>query len=157
MDDFKNLVHLSERLKEAMALRGVRQADVLRRAAPYCQDSGIRLGSNDLSQYLAGKITPKADKLAILSTVLDVNDDWLLGRDAPMERSDLQQKIDTMQYADAKYRQANDQILQLAEVRRMAILFHRADLATRKAVSLILQRFADIPDSEEHGYLQHEV
>ena len=89
-------IHTSIRLKEIMAERRLRQADVLRLAQPYAEQYGERLGKNDLSQYVSGKIEPGQRKLFILGKALNVNPSWLMGMDAPKEVSEPQKKNDTI-------------------------------------------------------------
>ena len=50
----------SDRLKEIMAKNGLRQIDILNKAIPFCKKYNVKLGRNDLSQYISGKVvTPK--------------------------------------------------------------------------------------------------
>lgn len=76
----------AERLQEVMDLKGLKQIDVLQRAAPFCQAYGVKLGKSALNQYLSGKFEPRQDKLTILGLALDVSEAWLMGFDVPMER-----------------------------------------------------------------------
>ena len=75
----------AERLKEAMNTRGFKQIDILRRAEPFCEEYGIKLGKSHLSQYLSGKTEPRKDVFAVLAKVLNVNVMWLQGEDVAME------------------------------------------------------------------------
>lgn len=68
----------ASRLKEAMMIRGMRQADL-------CEKTGI--GKSAISQYISGKVTPKQDKIFLLSEALSVSPAWLMGADVPMERN----------------------------------------------------------------------
>ena len=76
----------AERLKEIMAERNLKQIDILQLCSPYCQKYNIRLASNDLSQYVNGKVEPGQYKLTILGLALNVNEAWLMGYDVPKER-----------------------------------------------------------------------
>lgn len=71
----------SERLKQIMTDRGLKQVDILERCEPYCRKYGIKLNKNDLSQYVSGKVVPKQDKLSILGMALGVSEVWLMGYD----------------------------------------------------------------------------
>lgn len=71
----------SERLKELMDARGLKQVDILRLCEPYCKKYGIKLNKNDLSQYVSGKVSPGQDKLTILGLALGVDEVWLMGYD----------------------------------------------------------------------------
>lgn len=77
----------AERLKQIMEINNLRQADILRRAEPYCKEHNVRLGRNDLSQYVSGKVSPGQEKLTILALALNVSETWLMGYDVPMERT----------------------------------------------------------------------
>ena len=59
----------AERLKAAMAARGLKQVDLVRMA----QDQGVKLGKSQLSQYLSGKTVPRRDMLAFLTSALGSN------------------------------------------------------------------------------------
>lgn len=78
----------SERLKQIMKDRNLRQVDILEKAKPYCDKYNIRLGRNDLSQYVSGKVIPGQDKLTILGLALNVTETWLMGYDVPQEREE---------------------------------------------------------------------
>lgn len=83
----------SNRLKQIMTMRGLKQIDVLRSCEPYCKKYNIKMGSNDLSQYVNGKVQPKQDKLSILGMALNVNEAWLMGYDVPMNRETKEDKL----------------------------------------------------------------
>ena len=76
----------ADRLKEIMDQRNLKQVDVLESARPYCIKYGIKLGRNDLSQYISGKVNPSQKKLTILGLALNVSEAWLMGLDVPMEK-----------------------------------------------------------------------
>ena len=69
----------SQRLKQIMAARNMRQVDILKAAEPFCSKYGVKLGKNDLSQYVSGKVEPRQDKLTILGLALGVSEAWLMG------------------------------------------------------------------------------
>ena len=77
----------SQRLKQLMAKRGLKQIDILNLAIPFCQEYSVKLGRNDLSQYVNGKVEPGQQKLSILGLALNVNEAWLMGYDVPIERT----------------------------------------------------------------------
>lgn len=74
----------SKRLKEAMRLRNINQAEL-------SQKSGISKSS--LSEYLKGKYEAKQTGLFNLAKALDVNEVWLMGEDVPMDRTYGRSKI----------------------------------------------------------------
>lgn len=67
----------SERLKEIIALRQVKQVDII-------ESTGITKGA--LSSYITGRYEPKQDKVYILAKYFNVSEAWLMGYDVPMER-----------------------------------------------------------------------
>jgi alanine-synthesizing transaminase len=72
----------SERLAQAMEKNGLRQADLIRIAA----EQGHKLGKSQLSQYLSGKVTPRAQAVVILAQALGVSEEWLReGEGVPAE------------------------------------------------------------------------
>ena len=76
----------SNRLKQIMSDRNLRQVDILEMCKPYCNKYDIKLGRNDLSQYVTGKVEPGQKKLTVLGMALNVSEAWLMGFDVPMER-----------------------------------------------------------------------
>lgn len=73
------------RLKQLMKERNLKQIDIVRLAEPYCKENNVKLGRNDISQYVAGKSEPGQHKLYILGKALDVSEAWLMGYDVPMK------------------------------------------------------------------------
>lgn len=80
------IANTSTRLREIMAQRGLKQADVLCMAQPYCEKYKIKMGKSDLSQFVSGKVEPGQWKLTILGLALNISEAWLMGFDVPMER-----------------------------------------------------------------------
>ncbi len=62
-----------------MAEKNLRQVDIVNLCKPYCRKYGVQLTKSHLSQYLAGKFSPRQDKLTILSMALGVSEAWLMG------------------------------------------------------------------------------
>ena len=77
----------STRLKKIMTDRNLRQVDILELCKPYCQKYNVKLGRNDLSQYVTGKVEPGQKKLTILGMALNVSEAWLMGFEVPQARS----------------------------------------------------------------------
>ena len=69
----------ADRLREIMDARGLKQIDILELCAPICEREGIRIGKNDISQYVSGKVSPRRDKLSVLAEALCVSEVWLMG------------------------------------------------------------------------------
>ena len=76
----------AQRLEQVMKSRNMRQVDILNAAEPYCKKYGVKLGKNDMSQYVSGKVVPGQDKLTILGLALNISEAWLMGYDVPSER-----------------------------------------------------------------------
>ena len=71
----------STRLNDAMALRELKQIDFVHAAEKF----NIKLGKSHMSQYVSGKTVPRADIAHFHAAYLRVNEDWLMGKDVPME------------------------------------------------------------------------
>lgn len=67
----------SVRLKKALSVRNVKQAELCAKA---------NISKSTLSEYLSGKYEPKQDKVFIISQALNVDPVWLMGYDVPMEK-----------------------------------------------------------------------
>lgn len=76
----------SERLKQIMKEKSLKQVDILEAAKPYCEKYGVKLTKSDLSQYVSGKVEPGQEKLTVLGLALNVSEAWLMGYDVNMER-----------------------------------------------------------------------
>ena len=63
----------SERLRAAMAEKGLKQADLIHAAA----ERGEKLGKSQVSQYVSGKVVPRANVVRLLASVLGVDEGWL--------------------------------------------------------------------------------
>ena len=68
----------SERIKEAMELLNMKQADLVER-------TGISKGA--LSSYISGRYLPKQTNIYLIAKALNVNEAWLMGSDVPMNRT----------------------------------------------------------------------
>jgi transcriptional regulator with XRE-family HTH domain len=67
----------SERIKEALELRGMKQSDLV-------EKTGI--GKSSISTYISGAYEPKQRNIYKIAKALDVNEAWLMGYDVPMGR-----------------------------------------------------------------------
>lgn len=124
----------AERLKAIMQIKNISQADIVRMCRPFCEEIGAKMGSNDVSQYVTGKVQPKQKKLTVLALGLNVSEAWLMGLDVPMER-------DTW---------ANTENIEAGDV----IICHRDGKTTKKRLTneqiAMLQGLLDaIPDVDE--------
>lgn len=69
----------SQRIKEGMELRGLKQADLV-------EKTGISKGA--LSSYISGRYIPKQNNIFLIARALNVSEAWLMGADVPMERKE---------------------------------------------------------------------
>ena len=67
----------SVRIRKALSIRNMRQADL-------CEKAGI--SKSTLSEYLKGRYVPKQDKTFLIAQALNVDPVWLMGYDVPMEK-----------------------------------------------------------------------
>ena len=49
----------SQRLKEILTEKNIRPIDLVNKCQPYCKKYNIKMGRNDISQYLSGKVEPR--------------------------------------------------------------------------------------------------
>lgn len=96
----------ADRLKEVMKQYELRQIDILNRAEPFCKQLNVKLGRNDLSQYVSGKVSPGQEKLTVLALALGVSETWLMGYDVPMERNNYEDQ-NTLRF-DAEFEEARN-------------------------------------------------
>lgn len=95
----------SDRLKQIMSSQNLKQVDILNKCAPLCKKYDIKIGKNDLSQYVSGKVSPGQDKLSILSMALGVSEVWLMGyeeSEPQAEQNDLFTQLDIMPISKKK-------------------------------------------------------
>ena len=71
----------AERLRSAMGSAGMKQADLIRRAA----ERGKKLGKSQVSQYVSGKTVPRRDVMRTLAELLGVDPAWLAGEQSAAE------------------------------------------------------------------------
>ncbi len=69
---------------------GKKQVDLIRLA----EEQGVKLGKSQVSQYVSGKTVPRADILRFLADALDVEADWLGGREPADVQDAFQEKND---------------------------------------------------------------
>ena len=77
----------AERLREALALRGISQTELHNRT---------QIGKSSIAEYLKGNYKPKQDKVDSMSHALSVDPAWLMGFDVPMEPSDVAPATSTL-------------------------------------------------------------
>ena len=117
----------SERLKQIMREKSLRQVDILQAAKPFCEKYNVKLAKNDLSQYVSGKVEPGQEKLTILGLALNVSETWLMGYDVHMERDEKEQPTVSGELSEAKKAMhdfvdtlSDDQVRRLLQIARAA-------------------------------------
>lgn len=70
---------ISDRLKKALEIRDMTQADLVKKTG---------IGKSSISTYLSGSYEPKQKNTYKLAKVLNVNEAWLMGYDVDIERKD---------------------------------------------------------------------
>lgn len=68
----------SERIKKGMALRNMKQSDLVEKT---------KISKGALSSYITGRYTPKQNNIYLIAKALDVSETWLMGYDVSMERN----------------------------------------------------------------------
>lgn len=63
----------ADRLRQVMAEKGLKQADLVHAAS----ERGEKLGKSQVSQYVSGKVVPRANVVRLLAELLGVDADWL--------------------------------------------------------------------------------
>jgi transcriptional regulator with XRE-family HTH domain len=74
----QRVANTSDRLREAMSIRGKTQADLVRITG---------LSKSTLSRYLSGGFEPKQNAVNKLAEALNVAEMWLWGYDVPKEKN----------------------------------------------------------------------
>lgn len=78
----------SDRLKQLMNERKLKQVDILNLSLPYCKKYNIKMNKSDISQYVSGKVEPSQEKLVVLGMALNVSEAWLMRFDVSPIRKD---------------------------------------------------------------------
>ena len=78
----------SDRHKQLMNERKLKQVDILNLSLPYCKKYNIKMNKSDISQYVSGKVEPSQEKLVVLGMALNVSEAWLMGFDVSPIRKD---------------------------------------------------------------------
>ena len=72
----KRIDTCGQRINKALAIRGMRQAELCKLA---------KVPKSSLSLYLSGAYEPKQDRIYSMAQALNVSEAWLMGYDVPME------------------------------------------------------------------------
>lgn len=79
------MTKFSNRFKEALLVRGMRQTDVV---------SKTGLSKSLVSDYFNGRYEPKQNNLYIIAKALDVKESWLMGFEVDMQRDNEDYFVD---------------------------------------------------------------
>lgn len=82
----------SIRLRTLLQEKGIKQIELVHLA----EEKGIKLGKSHISQYVSGKTIPRNDILQFLADTLQVDAEWLLGKNENAEIVETDHKGDTM-------------------------------------------------------------
>ena len=74
---YERIANCSNRIREALSIRGMKQADLCRIT---------KIPRSAMSQYLRGTFEPKQDRIYKMAQALNVSEAWLMGLDVPMKR-----------------------------------------------------------------------
>ena len=75
--EYKRVASCADRIKMALQIKGVKQADLCRLT---------KIPKSALSQYISGAYDPKQDRIYLIANALNVSEAWLMGLDVPMDR-----------------------------------------------------------------------
>lgn len=84
----------SNRLKKALAMRGMKQIELAEKA---------KLGRSAISQYVSGKYEPKQEGVYRIAKALNVSEAWLMGYDVPIERGEALKAKQNITFDDFTY------------------------------------------------------
>lgn len=94
------VAELKDRLKQALALRNKKAADL---------SNDLEIPKSAVSQYLSGKSKNMDSKrMYSICVYLDVSEAWLMGFDVPIERTQAQKKNDALADIVVKLRFDNE-------------------------------------------------
>ena len=99
MKKTERVARLQDRLKEALSVRGMKAIDLSEK---------LDISRGTISYYMSGKSSPKADRLNLICSTLNVSEAWMLGYDVPMERTTEQKKNDNIVRFVAQMRKENN-------------------------------------------------
>lgn len=90
--------NFADRLNEALNLRHLTSAEVVRRSEALFDEGKIfkPLTKPQMTNYLKGSYEAKQDNIYALSLILDVDEAWLMGCDVPIERHSSQKEDDIL-------------------------------------------------------------
>lgn len=108
---------ISERIQEALLLRGMKQVDLVNKT---------KIGKSSISTYISGEYEPKQKNIYKIAQALNVSEGWLMGFDVPMERAPEIPSTETEQLAELLKQLPDDLVRQVLDYTRWLISQHKS-------------------------------
>lgn len=144
-----------ERLKLIMEEKNLRQVDLLNKCMPYCKKYNVRLGRNDISQYVSGKAEPTQIRLSILAEALNVTETWLMGYDVEREPtfqfSTLEKELITAYRNKPEMQEAVNTLLGISNNSQRTIEYPMAARTNAKKIKLSAQEVERLKKAKEYN------
>ena len=130
-NDFRRVATTSERIKEALSIRGKKQVDL---------STGTGIDKGSISSYLSGRYEPKSKALYEIALFLNVDEMWLWGYDVPMERLEIKKTFEneTIAADSAKF---NAIVAKDEELRSMLKMFMALPEDKKKTVKQMVEDY----------------
>lgn len=144
-----------ERLKLIMEEKNLRQVDLLNKCMPYCKKYNVRLGRNDISQYVSGKAEPTQIRLSILAEALNVTETWLMGYDVEREPtfqfSTLEKELITAYRNKPEMQSAVNTLLGISNNSQRTVEYPMAARTNAKKIKLSPQEVESLKKTKEYN------
>ncbi len=144
-----------ERLKLIMEEKNLRQVDLLNKCMPYCKKYNVRLGRNDISQYVSGKAEPTQIRLSILAEALNVTETWLMGYDVEREPtfqfSTLEKELITAYRNKPEMQSAVNTLLGISDNSQKTVEYPMAARTNAKKIKLSAQEVESLKKAKEYN------
>lgn len=144
-----------ERLKLIMEEKNLRQVDLLNKCMPYCKKYNVRLGRNDISQYVSGKAEPTQIRLSILAEALNVTETWLMGYDVEREPtfqfSTLEKELITAYRNKPEMQEAVNTLLGISNNSQRTVEYPMAARTNAKKIKLSAQEVESLKKAKEYN------
>ena len=135
------MADFSDRLREAMEKKGIRQAEL-------CRLTGIQKSA--ISQYMSGKFVPRQDRLEQIAAALGTTTGRLLGYDNTEPLSDEELRIVEAFRADPAFRDSVMMLINGRTVFRVAKSDDGREAPSRERFDgEKLERLANAPETDE--------
>ena len=134
---------ISERIKEGLALREMKQADLV-------NISGISKGA--LSSYISGTYEPKQRNIYKIAKALNVNEAWLMGYDVPLERTENSINSSEINLSTEEKQHIED-LRKLNDLGKDKVFSYTKDLLEMPKYSLDTEFAATLIENQKTPYL----